>query len=373
MKLPFALVLCGWIQLAWLSAEASHLEYQEYQPQIISHYRLIDVGETDVDPTLLSKLFGKLTFVSDLNDAGLGIANNNAGGFVFLPTGWKYAPQVIGMGINFHAINQKGDLLISLTRGKDSVEWMVWPWRDGGYGGGRKHIHTTDPFKSDFFLTGFNETASVVGFRKKENKNVPIIWSSEGGIQRVGERQGIELHGIAKAINDAGSVVGFADEIADRCPFFWKESIGVEILKNYRNLLNPKGWVEFADMVLTNDDTIYGTFWIRYLSENNRPERYNPYYAYMWTPKTGKVDMLDLQGMRIAAVNASHVLVGTLNGKAVVRELGKKPVELAALIEPQQQKEWELIEGSAINNKGQIVGYGTYRGKKHIFFADPTF
>jgi hypothetical protein len=349
-----------------------HLEHPDHRPQIVSRYRLIDVGETNVDASQLSRLSGRLTLATDINEHGFGTANGTIGGQVFQKSGWKYAPQISGMTINFHAINEKGDLLISLERGRDSVEWMVWPWRDGGYGAARKHIHTLDPFKSDLVLTGFNAKGMVVGYKKNDSKLIPIVWNSDSGMQKLGEQQGLDLNGAIKTINDKCCMAGYADEIADRYPFYWHPSTGMEVLKNYRSQLTPKGWIEFADLVLSSNDVVYGTFWIKHLSEGNKPQRYNPYYAYEWEPKTGKVSMIDLQGMRITAVNGSHTLVGMLNGKATIREKGKNPIELAALIDPQQQQTWQLIENTGINDKGQIVGYGTFEGKMHIFLADPT-
>lgn len=358
--------------LTSLGAATKHKELcNEYGSQIISRYSLIDIGETELDSSKLSNLSTKLTLAPLVNNSGQGIANKQNGGLVFLPTGWKYAPQINGISIHFHSINENGDLLITLTRGQDSVEWMVWPWKDGGYGSAKKHIHTVDPFKADFFFTGFNSAATTIGYKKDGDANIPTKWTLENGLKRLGEDQGIEIEGITKAINNSGAIVGVAEELTDKYPFFLSDS-GLEILKQYRNFFTPKGWVEFADMVVTNNDVIYGTFWLKERPESSIEEKNtNLFYAYTWNPKTAQVEMLNLQGMRIADVNGSSILVGSLNGEAAYREPDRKAAPLASLIDPDQLIGWELYEASSINNKGQIVGYGKYNGQMHIFFASP--
>jgi len=359
-------------QCLLIGSETSHLEHKDYHPEIVYRYNLIDMGETSIDVSLLSRLSGKLTLAPDINVNGFAISNSSSGGQIFQKSGWKFIPQISGMTIQFHAINDNADLLVSLNRGRESVEWMIWPFRDGGYGSARKHILTVDPFKNDFVLTGFNTEGLVTGYKKSENKLTPLVWNNDSGFQKMGEAQGLDLHGSIKTINGKCCTAGYADEVYDRYPFYWNPLTGVEILKNYRTHLMPKGWIEFADMVLSSNDTVYGTYWIRHLSQVNKPERYRPYYAYEWEPKTGKISTIDIDGMRITAVNSLNTIVGTLNGKAAIREKDKKPVELANLIDPDQQQSWQLIESTAINDKGQIVGYGTLNGKMHIYMADPT-
>jgi len=366
LPLPLSLVLS-----APLAGATPHNEHLEPHPHIVSKYRLIDIGETGVDSSKLSKLSIPLMQAPMLNNRTQGIANDVQGGFSFLPTGWKYIPKISGIVLQMHAINEKGDFLITLNRGNDSVEWMVWPHTDEGYSQMKKHLHTADPFKLDFFMTGFNTLGTAIGYRKLNGKNYPFSATAENGLQNIGQEQGVELYGIARAINDKGTIVGIAEELSDGYPFIWKDATGLEILKTYRNYLQPKGWVEFADMVVTSDDCVYGTFWIKYHTPNRKPLPGNPFYAYRWLPDTGKVESLDLQGMRIAAVNSSHTLVGSIDGKAAMREAGRKPVSLASLINPEELVHWELIEGTSINDKGEIVGYGTREGKMHLFVLEP--
>jgi len=355
-----------------INAATKHKELcNEYGSQIISRYTIKDICETELDSSKLTNLSTKLSFSPILNNNGQGIANKKDGGLVFLPTGWKYAPHINGISIHVHSINENGDLLITLARGHDSLEWMVWPWKEGGYGGAKKHILTVDPFKADYFFTGFNNEAIAIGYKKDGNTHIPIKWSQETGLKRLGEDVGIEIEGITKAISNSGAIAGVAEEQTDKYPFFLSDS-ELDVLKQYRSLFTPKGWVEFADMVITNNDIIYGTFWLKEHPESSSEEKAtNIFYAYSWNPKTANVEMLNLKGMRISDVNGSNILVGSLNGHAAYREPDKEAVELAALIDPNKLKGWELFEASSINDKGEIVGYGKYNDRMHIYFASP--
>lgn len=355
------------------TAEAAnvHLVHRDYQPQIVSHYRLIDLGATEVDLSKLSKIAQKMSYAPAINNSAQGMGNREVGGFVFLPMRWEYSPQMAGMKVNFHGINNRGDLLVTLARSGSSLEWMVWPREEGGYGNTRKHVQTVDLFDANFFLSCINDCGQVVGYRVNNGKNQPILWSQETGVRPLGKDKGLQLYGIARAINAKGSVAGITDEAADHAPFFWNEKVGLEVMKSYRSQLRPKGWVEFADLVLTEDDTLYGTFWIKHLSNSDRSPRYTTYFAYSWSPRTGNVKNLDMLGMRIADVNSSHCLVGSVDGKAVLRKRGYKPVFLSDIINISEQADWELLEATGINDSDQIVGYGTYQGKPHLFLAEP--
>lgn len=359
------------LSVSTLYAKNAHLEKHEPIPHIVSKYRILDIGPTEIDSSRLTKTAPKTTLSPQINNIGQGIGNRSAGGFLFLPSRWEYSPQVSGMTINIHAINQNGDLLVALSRGSESLEWMVWPWKEEGYGGVRKHVHTVDPFKSEFYPTGFNDAGMIIGYQKNDGKYVPIVWTSKEGLRSLGENKGLQIQGIAKAINKKGTVVGVSEEVSDRIPFYWNEQSGLDVLRKYRNHLDPKGWIEFADMVLTDDDTLYGTYWVKHLTEGDTPRMHNPTFGYMWKPSEGKIQMLPLNGMRIAAVNNAHTLVGTINGKAAIREAGRTPIELSSLMDPNIIKEWELIEATSINDKGQIVGFGKFKDKTHIFLADP--
>lgn len=377
MKTLFLCALSAFLSiqtpLLLLNGDSPHAPKKDYFPELVSRYRLIDVGESSFHSRQHSKMESPPLHLPMINNQGQGVANDKKGGFCFVANGWKYIPDIPGLKIKFHAINDQGDLLISLNRDHDSIEWMVWPHCKEGYGKERIHLYTTNSHCDDFLLTDFNACAVAIGYRKERGENFPIVWNKEQGFHKMGLQQGLELRGIPKRLNRQGSIVGIAQETTDSYPFFWKEALGFEAFKTYRNFLSPNGWTEFADLAITPDDTIYGTFWIKHSSNTAAAAPGNPYYAYVWKPTEAKANKLDLKGMRIADVNAEHTLVGSLNGSATVCYLNASPIELSLLIDPESLHKWKLTEATSINDKGEVVGSGTYDGTPHIFLAIPTF
>jgi hypothetical protein len=331
----------------------------------------VDLGETDANPLLLTKFSKKVTLAPRINNEGYIIGNNASGGFIILLDRWFYAPNFQGMTVNFHALNAKGDLLVSLNRENSSVEWMVWPKKECAYGEEKQHIHTIDPFIDRFYLTDMNCEGEVTGFDHQDNIPLPITWKNDQGIQNLGVNGGLDVKGVARSINSDGHVAGIQELLIDQPPFWWNPSYGLETLKNYQKVLEPSTWIEFGDLILLDDDTIYGTYWIRHCSVGERSPRFTTYHAYKWEPRSGLLEKLYLDGMRFTAANNAHVLVGTWREEAALRDSKGNPVKLAALINPSEIKGWVLQEATDINDEGNIVGYGTYQGKVHLFLVKP--
>lgn len=348
-----------------------HLESTDPHSHLTARYYFVDLGETDLDLSVLSRLSPKCTLGPAINNQSQIITNHSAGGSITIGRGLKFSPQPSGLSMHFHCINSQNDLLISISRGHDSLEWQVWPWVDNCLSKERLHVYTVDPFIADFVPTGFNDEGKVIGYRFIDHKKRPVIWRKETRLKSLGEKEGLHLDGIPMSINQSGSVVGFVEEATDRYPFFWTELRGLDSLKNYR-YLEPRGWLEFKDLVLTSDDVVYGTFWMKHLMKDAKGGLEDPFFAFCWEPKKGNLQKLNLGGMRIADVNQSHLLVGSQHGYAVICEKRDLVTPLSALIDPKQLQGWDLIEASSINDQGQIVGFGLYKGKTHLFLAEPV-
>jgi hypothetical protein len=95
------------------------------------------------------------------------------------------------------------------------------------------------------------------------------------------------------------------------------------------------------------------------------------YRAFKWVPADETLTLLDLEKMRISAINNYDMIVGSHKGQASFREGDFKPVSIISTIEPKETKGWRLLEATDINDEGQIIGYGTKGGKLHIFLASP--
>lgn len=361
------------IHTTHLHAFTGHIEEENHIPSPVAKYRLIDLGEADFYPEEhLSKFTRGISYAPCINNEGVVIANNSSGGVLRSTSQnkWEFAPQINGMKIFFHALNDRGDLVVTLSRDIHALEWLVWLFQEGKYEA-RYNVRTVDPFYSRTKMLAINNSLMAVGFEKEGVLPSPIVWNPPLGPRRLGEECGLDVHGAAKAINPSGTVAGNYDTLTENSIFVWNARYGLEALKNYRNRLQAPGWVEFADLVLTDDDIVYGTYWVKHCTTNDNPPDAMRYEAYAWNPHKPEFQGLDLGGMRIASVNRYHVLVGSQNGRAVVREPCKKPVALDVWMPLNEIKDWQLLEATCINDNGQIVGIGKYRGVMHFYLAEP--
>jgi hypothetical protein len=163
--------------------------------------------------------------------------------------------------------------------------------------------------------------------------------------------------------------VGFFDQGTFQAPAAWSREQGLKFIRNYRSKVAQDAEVELEDIVPAPDGTVYGTYRIRYLNEPQKDR--DVYYAYAWSPNEGGFKLLDLDNMRMNAVNSSHVIAGTLFGTAAVCWPGQKPLALSSLLKSESGKEWDLLEVTGINDSGKIVGYGKLKGKMRLFLAEP--
>lgn len=366
-----------------LGAISDHLCPFDNIPSLVATYELVDLGKTDLDPSRLSNTSKKSTLAPKINDNGIIIGNTSKGGFVTFPDRWMFAPEFNGMTINFHEINNRGDLLVAVERGQESIEWMRWPCIEGSYGTHREHINTIDPFTAKFHVSDFNDDSTVVAYGPDCGCSFrPLEWNPCNGLDRLGARENVEIKGTARRISNNGTVVGVFDKVTDQAPYVWNPWYGLLIANHYRQYLDPTGWVEFADLLVAENSTVYGTYRIKHLADTyvvrghfyetrQSNGSYYEYNAFTWTPATGQIEMIDLQGMRLSAVNSCQTVVGSLLGSAALCERGKAPVLLMSLIEPESVKGWNLLEVTDINDQNQMVGYGWYQDKIHLFLAKP--
>lgn len=331
--------------------------------ELFVKYRLIDLGESDVPLERLSRHLARPSLAPSINNDGQIIGNRAEGGFLRDPFLGEWVPYTHDVTINFHALTNNGDLLVSLNRKSNPTEWMVWPTTTGK-NGPRQPIQL-GRFPNTQFLALTN-LRMAIGNAIVDGKTIPVVWKANEQVQSLEDPQGQgkALTGQIKGVNNEGQVVAFLEQGEFAPPAAWSPSSGVQYMKNFRAQVLPNATAQLVDLFIVDDGTAYGTYQIKYTDTG----KISDYYTYAWLPfDGGGFKLLDLDGMQLAAVNDWHTLVGALEGEAAICEPGTKPQKLSKAIRESERNGWELLEATGINNWGDIVGYGRYKGNTHVF------
>ena len=96
-----------------------------------------------------------------------------------------------------------------------------------------------------------------------------------------------------------------------------------------------------------------------------------PLHAFLYGGGPGLVD-LDPAGTfsQGIAINACGQIAGAFNGNAFLYSADKGMVNLNGLIP--SDSDWVLADATAINDGGQITGYGYHNGAEHAFLLNPV-
>jgi hypothetical protein len=127
-----------------------------------------------------------------------------------------------------------------------------------------------------------------------------------------------------------------------------------------------EGAIAFADLIIGDNDLIYGTFTIK-ADVDTPKDSAEEYHAFWWDPRSHEVRVLPLGGMRLNGIFADgQTLIGSLSGEAALCDIGCQPHLLSALVSD-TARGWKLLEATDSNSHGDIVGYGLSEGKCHYF------
>jgi hypothetical protein len=299
-----------------------------------------------------------------INNEGLVIANRSSGGFTWEKDKGEFSPDDDDERVRFYAVNDHSDVLASVCSFDKKLEWSIWP-RGGNCPKCDRIVLPTGAHKKNFKKMCLNTLSNdrvVAGCFLNHHGERYILRLDKTGVERAGLLQGLTA---------SGQIYGFADKDGDLFPALWENGQSIVSIKNYRSKVIPEGTIRPETLTVAPDGVAYCSYWVEYKDANpivlGVPKFY---YNFAWNPKTGEYKQLDIDGMRVTKVNASHTLIGLLNGKPVVCFPGKKPVELVKLLTPDQRKDWEILQISDINDKNQLVGVGKFRGETHFFFAE---
>lgn len=204
--------------------------------------------------------------------------------------------------------------------------------------------------------TAVNNAGQVVG-------SPAFRWTVTGGLEFLESPGWISS---ARAINDGGVSAGYM-MYAYSYPVFWNAAGQLHYMdgllpytfstQNYANGINDNGQVvgtTFGD----SSSTIF---------PGNRS------YAFFWSASNGAVNLGDLPGTINGSpssvangINNSGKVIGTSNNRAFLWTSQAGIQDLNSLLD-QSGVGWTLISANAINDAGQIVGYGIHNGENHAF------
>lgn len=347
-----------------------HIEEPKNKPtKCIAKYTIQDFGVTEVDLTSISPFALPHTYAPRINNHRQVTANRLDEGFIRDQCHGELVPQ-ISWKMKGHAfgINDEGDLIVTIERNSTNVDWFVWTQKNLK----KDKRYPIEPLEgvdgTDIDFRAINDSKWAVGNFNPGSVLRPAVWNPQWGLKPLGYYLGWDFKGVAWGINKKGTIVGLVDECIESLPYVWNKCDGLEILRNFKIPFEAQschviqGPVHFADMVITDDDYVYGTLW--YESHYYHDDGQITYFAYRWEPYNHDFRFLDLQGMRINGVNKTHILAGSLNGKAVLRDRGEKPIFLNDLL---NDPNWDLLTATGINDHGDIVGIGKFQDKNHVF------
>lgn len=361
-----------------LQGISEHIALAEMRPSLVVKYQFVDLGPADLDVKSLSRMDSAVSQASSINNLGHIVFSTSQGSHLRDPAFGEYLLKLNDAKVYAHALNNKGEMLVSVNRSDKQIEWVLWPrrslfgvaWNEKELNAKKAYIARLDDSGPPLFMSLLNDQSACVGYQKKEQL-FPLVWDPKTGLNPMGHQAGLNAAVLPLAINNQGTIGGYYQDANDNLPFVWHPDKGINILRNYRDLVQSHGWVELADLVVTEDNIVYGTYVVKEVSKAKGDEKnVGVYFVYRWDPARDDFNVLGMPDFRIADVNQANTLVGSYKGRAALRRQGSGPMELKEMV-PAATQEWELLEATSINDRDQIVGYGTKMGKIHHFLIEP--
>jgi probable HAF family extracellular repeat protein len=289
----------------------------------------------------------------------VGLAFTNQGQHSFLwqagtgmqdlgPLGGPYS---VGQGINDSGLVVGGSNQ-HLAAGPS----FAWSWKNGTV----QNLGTLGGTLSE--ATGVNNSGQIVGGATNSgNMDRAFLWQSGSGMQDLGTLGGPTSY--AWAINDNGQVAGDADTPSSGThAYIWQAGAGMKDLGTF-----PSGGNSVADAI-NNHAQLAG------IAETSS----GLHHAFLWQSGSGMLDLGTLSGQESFArgIDDNGQIVGEAtvssgDTHAFLWDSSHGMQDLNALIDPSSG--WTLQFGTAINNEGQIVGYGMNpMGAQDAFLLTPV-
>ena len=259
-------------------------------------------------------------------------------------------------GSNAYGINDHGQIVGVSDVNVTGVDTHAFLWDSQN---GMHDLGTLGGMSSS--AAGINNFGKVVGGSSTSPggfEQHAFLWDAGNGLQDLGTLGG--ANGGAGHINDLGQVVGASTPVGTfpQHAFLWDAQNGVQDLGtlpgtnvSYAAAINAVGQVVGASFLQV---MYYGY----------------PPHAFLWDAQQGMQDLGTLpgaSGSEARGINASGAVVGGSGGHAFLYGNGSM-TDLNDLLPPNSG--WTLTAATAINDAGQIVGYGDIGGHTHAFLLD---
>jgi probable HAF family extracellular repeat protein len=232
------------------------------------------------------------------------------------------------------------------------------------------------------YAWALNNRGQIVGAADLAGTTAPgqkwraYIWDKKRGMVDLGSLGGPTSD--ARGINDRGQVVGAADMADAAWPnqhwhaYLWDEEAGMADLGTLGGPTSFARGINDKDTVVGSADT---GFW-------NYDYGWWQVRAFIWNPKVGMRDLgtlggptsyawaLNNRGQIVGAADVEGTTVPGQKWHACLWDIKDGLVDLNDLISASEG--WELTDARAINNAGQIAGYGLHNGSWRAFVLSPT-
>jgi probable HAF family extracellular repeat protein len=249
----------------------------------------------------------------------------------------------------------------------------------------------------DSFATGVNLAGQASGFASAPDGSTHAVLFSGGQVQDLGALRPGWLSSTADAINRSGHVVGTALDgstyqfrgftYANGRIRMLPEGSRPRAINDRDQVTGAIGSLAFLSEgdAVTNLGTLGGS-WSEGLALNRAGQVTgwaatagdSTAQAFVWQ-SGAMTDLGTLGGWQSQGrgINRQGTVVGwsfrkVLSGKHAFRTVKGKMVDLNRLLDPASGAAWELLEASAIDDTGRIVGFGVHNGAYHGFLLSPV-
>jgi probable HAF family extracellular repeat protein len=209
------------------------------------------------------------------------------------------------------------------------------------------------------FAVAINAAGVIVGASDFQNSNGnqdAVMWTADGKIHDLGTVEGAQ-YSQGNGINSRGRVSGQCSNTSGA--FVWTKKMGIRTLEG---LVSGGSTVSFGinniGTVVGNAQATDGTHPVLWTA--NGKIRDLGTLAGGFGTAFGSNDLNQIVGYSTTASDDSHAFLWT----------SKKGIQDLNDLIPTNSG-WVLVWGSAINNAGQITGWGTINGENHAYLLTP--